>query len=184
MKKITTRMGTIGAFGAAAALATVAIAAPAQASEIDYTETSSSSHDSYQGTIDGLSDILNGAVSGNTGTGILGNDFAIANGGFVNGPLVSNVGNGTTVGNGIDVPVGNGNDVPLASGNDTSVEAPVDAPIEAPVDLPVQAPVEAPVGNGTDTDSSVGGSSVDGIDAEIDNMVDDVLGGLGLGLGD
>ena len=115
-------------------------------------------------------------MSGNTGNGALGNDISLVEGGVVNGPIVDapidNVGNGNAV--------GSGNDIPVGSGNDTSVDAPVDVPVEAPV----EAPVDAPVGNGTDTDTSVGGSSVDGIDAEVDNLVDDVLGGLGLGLGD
>jgi hypothetical protein len=198
MNKITTRIGTIGAFGAAAALAIVAIAAPAQASELDYTETSTStstsSSDSYQATLDGLTDILNGTLAGNTGNGALGNDVSLVEGGLINAPLVDvpveipvdDVGSGNSVGNGNDVPVGSGNDVPVGSGNDTSVDAPVDVPVdvpvEAPIEAPVNAPVDAPVGNGND--STVGGSSVDGIDTQVDNLVDDVLGGLGLGLGD
>jgi hypothetical protein len=206
MNSFTKKIGTAGAIGvAASALVVGGIVAPANAAQNDEPSNSQDSY-SFDSTSTTLNDLLNGILGGNTASGIVGNDTGLIDGGLINGPIVetgdigsgneaSDIGSGNEAGNGNEVgsgnetgsgndvqaPIGSGNDVPVGSGND--VDAPVDVPIEAPVDAPVgsgndtsvDAPVDAPVGNGTNTDL---GTSVSN---SVDALLNDTLGGLGLG---
>jgi len=175
MNTITKRIAILGVTGAAAgALIVGGLIAPAQADTLDRASTTTSTvtdSSSNQAHTDLINDLFNGA----TGNGVLGNDIlggGVLNGGVINGgvangslnPEVGDVASGTELGNGNAV----------ASGNDTSVEAPVTAPVTAPV----EAPVQAPVGNGTTTD--VGGVDTGSIDGQVNDLVDGVLGDVGL----
>ncbi|MDJ0378255.1 hypothetical protein [Cryobacterium sp. PH31-L1] len=177
IRKITA-LGITGA--AASALIIGGFAAPAMAFDGDRTSTSTSTStdsSSEENRLDLIGDLFNLSGNDSTGNGVLGNDTSlggVANGGLVNGPLVSDSLNGDVAsGNEVGNDIGNGTSV----GNGNDVVAPIEAPITAPVDA----------GNGTD----VGGvEGIDGgdinsgdIDTSVDSIVNDVLGGLGLGLG-
>lgn len=187
IRKITA-LGITGA--AASALIIGGFVAPAQAFDGDLTNATSNTStstdsSSEQNRLDIIGDLFN--LSGNgTALGGVANG-GVANGGLVNGPLVNDSLN-SDIG---DVASGNevGNDVANGTsvGNGNDVVAPIEAPVTAPVEAPITAPVDA--GNGTDvrgTDvgsTDVGGVDVENIDASVDSIINDVLGGLGLGLG-
>ncbi|TFC03773.1 hypothetical protein [Cryobacterium mannosilyticum] len=176
MNTITKRLSAFGIAGIASAIIVGGLAAPAQASEQGSPRLTGTDGSSAAQTVDfGL---LTDALTGNqaTGTGVAGNDASLLGGGVLKAPLVSgpvvdrsltgdvgDVASGNEVGNGTSI--GNGNDVPVASGNDTSVTA------------PVEAPVTAPVGSGND----VTGGNVGDIGSSVNDVVDGSLGGLDLG---
>ena len=177
MRKNMTRAGLLGTAGiGAAALAVAGFALPATADDdisswsSDQTHTSVEaieSFDAFQTLLDDLID----TYGNETTTGDVGID-----GGLVNGPLVSDIGNG---------PVLSGNDVsaPVGSGNDTSVDAPVGSGNEVGNGNVV--------GSGNDTGVSVGdvgaevgdltgdiGAEVGDLVGDVSTDVDDLVGGL------
>jgi hypothetical protein len=194
-----TRLGLIAAGTGVAALTITGLALPANAEDttsVDQawtTETTesmteiTSSLDAFQTWV---SESLNANGSGNDVTLVEG---PLVGGDVLSGPIGS--GNQAPVGSGNDTPIGSGNDVsaPVGSGNDTSVEAPVDAPVGSGNDVSAGNGNSADgnasgneTGNGNDVgsgneSSTDAGIGLGDIGADVDNLVDDVTGDLGLG---
>ncbi len=175
MRKMT-RAGLMGTAGlGAVALAVAGFSIPANAddhtSSADETRTSVDALDSldaFQGWV-WVDDALD--AKDNT-IGSLGID-----GGLINAPLVSDVGNGPIL-SGNDAPVLSGNDVsaPVGSGNDVTVDAPVGSGNEVGNGNSVGNGTN--VGSGNDTGVSVGdvGAEVGDLTSEIGTHVDDLVG--------
>jgi hypothetical protein len=165
MRKMN-RIGMMATAGVGAAALAAGIALPANAQERDWSDESStttvtSSFDAFRAWVqDNVLGSGNDLTAGNLGI----------DGGLVDGPLISDVGNGAVL-SGNHAPVLSGNEVtaPVASGNDTSVEAPVGSGNK--------------VGNGNSTGNGnvVGsgndtGVSLGDIGADVDDLVGDITG--------
>jgi len=173
MRKMT-RAGLMGTAGiGAVALAVAGFSIPANAddhtSSADETRTSVDAVDSldaFQGWV-----WVDDALDANDNT--IGN-FAV-DGGLIDGPLVSDVGNGPIL-SGNDAPIASGNDVsaPVGSGNDVSV----DAPVGSGNDVGNDVGHGTNLGSGNDTGASVGdvGAEVGDLTSEIGTHVEDLVG--------
>lgn len=172
MRKNVTRAGILTTAGlGAVALTITGFALPASADD-DITSTDESvtsvstleSLDLFQTWVD---DVL--ALYGNDTSAL---DSGVVNGPIVDGPLVSDVGNGAVL---------SGNDTPVLSGND----------IDAPVGSGNDVGSGNVVGSGNDTGVSVGdadadlgdlttdiGADVDGMVGDISSDVDDLVAGI------
>ena len=193
MNKITKKTAFATTGLAAAALLTVGFAGPAMADTTSDSSSSSFTSLSDKDTRGELSSKISDLIS----TGSLSNESPVVvapevgvgdvlGGGILTGDLLGgDVLSGNAVASGNDItapvtaPIASGNDVtapvtaPVASGNDTSVEAPVTAPITAPVTAPV---------TGGDTSTDIGAGVSDLVDSvtDVDGLIGDVTGGLGL----
>ena len=187
MRKNMTRAGLLGTAGlGAVALAVTGFALPASAD--DHT----SSADETRTSVDGLNSLdafqawVHDAIAANeneTNAGNIGID-----GGLVNGPLVSDIGNGAIL-SGNDTPVLSGNDVsaPVGSGNDVGIEAPIGSGndvgngnvVGSGNDTGVTVgDVGAEVGNVTSDITSDIGAEVDDLVGDVSSEVDDLVSGL------
>ena len=173
MRKNMTRAGLLGTAGiGAAALAVAGFALPATADDDISSWSSDQTHTSVEGieSFDAFQTLLDDLIDtyGNeTTTGDVGID-----GGLVDGPLVSDIGNGPVLsGNDVSAPVGSGNDTSVGSGNEVG-----------------NGNV---VGSGNDTGVSVGdvgaevgdltgdiGAQVGDLVGDVSTDVDDLVGGL------
>lgn len=170
------RLGLLTTAGAGvAALAITGFALPATADDGSGSVEDSTTTTDVTGSLDAIQDVVRDLIlaSGNdTSTGDIGLD-----GPLVEGPLVSDVGNGALL-SGNDTPIASGNEVsgnevsaPVGSGNE--VTAPVDAPVDAPVGSGNDTSVDAPVDSDNDT-----GLSLDGIGGDIGADVDSLVSGI------
>lgn len=172
MRKMN-RIGMIATGGAGALALAVGVAMPANAAE--HTSTTEESTTTVTSSFDGFRAWIEQSVIGG------GNDLTagnlgigdIAGGTLVEGPLVSDIGNGAILsGNYTPVLSGNETTAPVLSGNDTNVDAPVASGNEVANDLGSGNVVGS--GNDTAVSGNDTGVSVGDIGADVDTMVDDI----------
>lgn len=172
------RAGFISAAGLGVAALAVGVALPASADDTTATTTDLTSGFSNGieavDDVDAIRDLVQNAIDSGDVSGETGD---IAGGTLVEGPLVSDIGNGALL-SGNDTPVASGNDAPIASGNDVS--APIGSGNDTAIDAPVGSGNE--VGNGTDIDAPVGNgteTSVGDVGAEVGDVTTDTGAELG-----
>ena len=153
MRKVN-RIGMMATAGMGAAALAAGIALPANAQERDWSDETSAT--TVTSSFDAFRTWVQDNVLGS------GNDLAAGNlgidGGLVNGPLISDVGNGAVL---------SGNDAPVLSGND--------------ITAPVASGNEVGNGNSAGNGNAVGagndtGVSLGDIGADVDELVGDITG--------